>query len=935
MAILGSNSITGITTAASGTDALYRGYLDDRGQIPPITGNTNKFLTTHGTTISWDTLGGYTEYTSSGTYTYTIPTNAKYFRIHCVGAGGGGGSGSTTGGSSWSANAMTRWFARTARFDTYCMTYSSATNILAGGAALGLAVSSNAITWTIRTAGMSPSQTIQDIEYFSTANPQYIACGSAGGVICSTNGVEWTMRTAALAASSVTTVCFGASVYMATVGPALSTSTDSINWTLRTSQFTGVITESIFRSPNFYVVGNNAKYNISTDGINWVLRTTNFPNVTKMIINPSNTLYVQGSTLNNGISSSTDGINWTVRTVAPIANNSINALAYNGNEYFLANGGGAYMSSTDTISWTLRTGVHSTLGPRNAFYVPNTASMVFGNGAALGVTPDNPPAVSGPGGGAGANASWQIPKDLISGSTITVNVGSAGTGGVAGGAASVDGAATIVNFTGSGGGTYSLRVEGGKAGSSSGALLGGAGGTVAPDTSGAYRAVPGGAGGYGVPTPYGGGGAPNMPAAQSSTGGGGGSYASRETSFDGSTSGGAGGSYWYNGGNIYQADPGGNKGGVEVVSPTRKSGALAATGPSGAGVQAISEPSLWTQRTVGGVALLNASSVRTIRYLNSQWICCSNYALSTSTNTAYWTLRTSAIIGTQNSYGAADAAYSSALTRYLLVGNNGTSGVIQTSTDLISWTLRTNVNQGTDPYIWSEFGSNVFAIASSSTNIATSTDGISWVLRTTGYATTTTSGRMRYVNNVFFITGGSGANSSTTSTDGIDWTSRTPIGGGNDIAFGQTLYTGVGVANVVVSTDLVVWVLRTALSSSPCTQSIGFNNNVWVAAMAASGSTGQAFCSSTDTINWNQRGSIGTNYGINYTSVVCANNQALLYGTLSSFPGIYVGYLGAKRGDPANGVMGSGGSGGSFDGTNNAGGNGGAGGPGYVRIEWR
>ena len=167
MAILGSNSITGITTAASGTDALYRGYLDDRGQIPPVTGNTNKFLTTNGTTLSWDTLGGYTEYTTGGTYTYTIPTAAKFLTIHAIGAGGGGAAGNTSG-ASWAP--FTNWYARTACFSTQFSSFRAFTyvspNVFVGGTQGAVNASTTGIIWLVRTAAFG-TNTIGSLEFLN------------------------------------------------------------------------------------------------------------------------------------------------------------------------------------------------------------------------------------------------------------------------------------------------------------------------------------------------------------------------------------------------------------------------------------------------------------------------------------------------------------------------------------------------------------------------------------------------------------------------------------------------------------------------------------------------------------------------------------------------------------------------------------------------
>jgi 2-succinyl-5-enolpyruvyl-6-hydroxy-3-cyclohexene-1-carboxylate synthase len=53
----------------------------------------NDFLITDGNFASWQPIGAYQEYTSPGTYSFTVPTQAKELFIEATGAGGGGGSG--------------------------------------------------------------------------------------------------------------------------------------------------------------------------------------------------------------------------------------------------------------------------------------------------------------------------------------------------------------------------------------------------------------------------------------------------------------------------------------------------------------------------------------------------------------------------------------------------------------------------------------------------------------------------------------------------------------------------------------------------------------------------------------------------------------------------------------------------------------------------
>ena len=144
---LGSNQITGISTAVSGSDAAYKNYVDTRppGSGPSIYGNENEFLFTNGSATSWEPIQASQEYTTAGTYTYTLPTQAKRVVIESNGAGGGGASGNAmlsayVPGSLWSlrtVGTITQLNALAFRNNSY----------LLGGTAAG------PVYWTLRTSG--------------------------------------------------------------------------------------------------------------------------------------------------------------------------------------------------------------------------------------------------------------------------------------------------------------------------------------------------------------------------------------------------------------------------------------------------------------------------------------------------------------------------------------------------------------------------------------------------------------------------------------------------------------------------------------------------------------------------------------------------------------------------------------------------------------
>jgi hypothetical protein len=67
--VVGLSSITGVSTATSGSDAAYKEYVDNKSggsSIPSITGNENEFLFTDGSNLSWEPIQASQEYTTSG-----------------------------------------------------------------------------------------------------------------------------------------------------------------------------------------------------------------------------------------------------------------------------------------------------------------------------------------------------------------------------------------------------------------------------------------------------------------------------------------------------------------------------------------------------------------------------------------------------------------------------------------------------------------------------------------------------------------------------------------------------------------------------------------------------------------------------------------------------------------------------------------------------
>jgi len=91
MTTAGSNFISGITTTVfASTDVINKDYADANAQpLPSQTGNAGEFLiTTDGTSVSWDYVSNYQEFTTTGAQTFNVPSYANLLYIEAVGAGG-------------------------------------------------------------------------------------------------------------------------------------------------------------------------------------------------------------------------------------------------------------------------------------------------------------------------------------------------------------------------------------------------------------------------------------------------------------------------------------------------------------------------------------------------------------------------------------------------------------------------------------------------------------------------------------------------------------------------------------------------------------------------------------------------------------------------------------------------------------------------------
>ena len=404
-------------------------------------------------TVSWEPLTNYSEYTTAGSYTFDIPSYAKEFLIEATGAGGAGASGNTDG-DSYSINSNA-WVNRNVTGSNYTfgtMLYDGSNYLLGERVFRAIYVSTDSYSWSLRAGS-------QRTRYYSSAyagdkNEKYIFTGgnnSVGSIVTSTNNIVWVLRTSAFSANVFNSVIYGDGVYIVssngdeesnTVNTA--TSTDAIHWTLRTAL--GGYNDLVYapnRPEEKYVGVSQSAIAVTTDGIVWRLRTDSGLFIDNPRISYANNLFfVSGST--GKITTSTDTVVWELRTSGISFSGSgyaIRGISYGDGIYLFNTLGGLDTLryaitgvSTDTIVWTLRSVFTTASGGVVPYfygnYYANNNFFVYGGGQAILIaSPTITTGFSGGSGGSGAYASWQISKDQIEGSTLSVTVGQGGTGG--------------------------------------------------------------------------------------------------------------------------------------------------------------------------------------------------------------------------------------------------------------------------------------------------------------------------------------------------------------------------------------------------------------------------------------------------------------------------------------------------------------------------
>jgi hypothetical protein len=246
-----------------------------------------------------------------------------------------------------STDAIT-WTARTSGVtaNINALTYAANTFVYAGNTPsiatpAVLATSTDAITWTLRQA--LTTSTLNALTYGSG---EFLAYGDNGMILNSQDaaypGSKWLLADGGVVSQAAYPSLFKKVQFRTSAFGA---------WTARTSGTTSGIFAATYGNALYVYAGEGGVLATSTDATTWTARTSGTSSIIAALTF-GNGIYVYAG--NGGVlATSTDGITWTARTSGTTSN--ITALTYGNGIFMYGGSGGVLATSTDAITWTART----------------------------------------------------------------------------------------------------------------------------------------------------------------------------------------------------------------------------------------------------------------------------------------------------------------------------------------------------------------------------------------------------------------------------------------------------------------------------------------------------------------------------------------------------------------------------------------------------
>jgi len=268
------------------------------------------------------------------------------------------------------------WTARTSGVTTAIKKLIYGDGLFVYSASNYMGISNNAITWTKIPTGLIANEYTQ---YKIIYDGQKFISSGILGVNVSLNGREWSNYFSTNISFNYALIYNNGLYIVGGSNGLIKTSTDLVTWTTRSiGENNNDFIRSLTYGNGLYVYGgSNGVLGTSTDGITWTARTSGTTQ-TIQTLTYGNGLYVYSG--DNGFTgTSTDGITWTI----PITND---ALTYGDGLYITAGKNGIIHTSTNGITWETRTsGTNQAI---NALAYGNGLYIYGGNNGVLDTSTD-------------------------------------------------------------------------------------------------------------------------------------------------------------------------------------------------------------------------------------------------------------------------------------------------------------------------------------------------------------------------------------------------------------------------------------------------------------------------------------------------------------------------------------------------------------------
>jgi hypothetical protein len=245
--------------------------------------------------------------------------------------------------------------------DFLCVAYGGGKFVATGQKGL-IAYSTDGVTWTeTKDHPIYEPSPIYDCTMWSITygNGKFVAVGEDDMVVYSTDGITWTKATIPITVNDFFSVAYGNGKFViAGLGRRRAYSEDGINWTAATDDnFLSTLTAYgiTYGGGKFVAVGDNDKISYSTDGITWTASSAfNSQSSTLNSVAYGNGKFVVVSSL-GAVGYSADGITWTGLSEKPLGTTYICCIINDGNKFMAGTLDGRMGYSTDGTTWTILT----------------------------------------------------------------------------------------------------------------------------------------------------------------------------------------------------------------------------------------------------------------------------------------------------------------------------------------------------------------------------------------------------------------------------------------------------------------------------------------------------------------------------------------------------------------------------------------------------